>query len=206
MKSIKSNINAIAGYGYYDYLTTNFSYASLKANGDTLVRPTFPFDKPRFTLLSYYGRLIYTFNNKYILAGSLRTDGSSRFLPANRWGVFPSAAFTWKVGQENFLNNSNTISNLNLRLSYGVTGNQDGVPLYGYLPFYTYSTNSSLYQIGNTFYHLYAPVGYNTGLKWEQTATYNVGVDYGFLKNRITGSIDLYSKKTTDQSYLECRF
>lgn len=200
IKSLNSNVNATAGYGYYDYLTTNYNYAARYANDSTVpgTTPTFPFDKPRFTLLSYYSRLIYTYNNKYIFAGSLRTDGSSRFAPANRWGVFPSAAVTWKIGQEQFLKNSKTVSNLNLRLSYGVTGNQDGIGLYSYIPNYTYSTNQSLYQIGSTFYHVYAPVGYNSDIKWEQTATYNAGLDYGFFKNRINGSLDVYDKKTTN--------
>lgn len=121
----------------------------MKANGDTITSsiPTFPFDKPRYTLLSYYGRLIYTFDNKYILAGSLRTDGSSRFSKQNRWGVFPSVAFTWKLKEEGFLVNANAVSNLNLRVSYGVTGNQAGIALYSYLPDYTLSTNASLYQL-----------------------------------------------------------
>lgn len=199
-RAIKSNVNATAGYGYYDYKTINYSYPNLKANGDTIASsvPTFPFDIPRFTLLSYYGRLIYTYNNKYIFAGSLRTDGSSRFSPTNRWGVFPSAAVTWKIGQEQFLRSSRTVSNLNLRLSYGVTGNQDGIGLYSYIPDYSLSTNASLYQIGSQFYHVYAPVGYNSNLKWETTGTYNAGVDFGFLRNRISGSIDVYDKKTTN--------
>lgn len=198
--SIKSNINAVAGYGYYDYLTKNYNYPNFKSNGDTIAgsTPVFPFDEPRFTLISYYGRLIYTFNDKYILSGSLRTDGSSRFAPENRWGVFPSLALTWKLKQEDFLLNASALSNLNLRLSYGKTGNQDEINLYSYIPNYSYSGNASLYQIGSDFYHVYAPVGYNADLTWEKTATYNIGVDYGFLHNRINGSVDFYVKKTTD--------
>ncbi len=200
IKSIKSNINATAGYGYYDYLTTNYNYPGLYANGDTDLssKVTFPIDKPRYTLLSYYGRLIYTFDNKYVLSGSYRTDGSSRFSPSNRWGVFPTVAFGWKAKQEKFLANVKAISDLKVRLSYGVTGQQAGIGLYNYLPNYSLGSNASLYQIGNTFYHVYAPVAYNASLKWEQTATYNLGIDYGFLNNRINGTLDFYSKTTSD--------
>ncbi|MBS1669421.1 MAG: SusC/RagA family TonB-linked outer membrane protein [Bacteroidetes bacterium] len=200
ISAIKSNINATAGYGYYDYLTVNYNYPNFYSSGDTIPgsQPTFPFDKPRFTLLSYYARLIYTLEDKYILAASIRTDGSSRFAPANRFGVFPSLALTWRMQQENFLKNSNVVSTLNVRASYGVTGNQDGIGLYNYLPFYNYSTITSLYQIGDSFYHVYAPNGYNANIKWEQTATTNLGVDFGFLKNRINGSVDVYDKQTTN--------
>ena len=200
IKSIKSNINATAGYGYYDYLTTNNNYASLYANGDTNIssKPAFAFDKPRYTLLSYYGRLIYTFDSKYILAASFRTDGSSRFSAVNRWGYFPTVALTWKLKQEQFLESVKAISDLKLRLSYGVTGQQAGIALYSYIPNYSLSTNASLYQLGNKFYSLWAPVGYNSNIKWEQTATFNVGLDYGFLNNRISGAIDIYNKNTTN--------
>ena len=104
-KSIKSSINAIAGYGYYNNLTTNWNYPSIRANGDTIPGslPLYPTSPAENTLISCYGRLIYTFNNKYILSGSIRTDGSSRFSPSTRWGTFPSVAFTWKMQQEKFL-------------------------------------------------------------------------------------------------------
>lgn len=200
LKSIKSNINATAGYGYYDFLTKVFYYPSRNANGAVVAgsEPAFPFDKPQNTLISYYGRVIYTFDEKYIFAGSVRTDGSSRFAPENRWGVFPSAAFTWRINQESFLKNSKTLSDLKLRLSYGITGQQDGIPYYSYLPTYSLSAASAKYQLGDTFYGMYAPAGYDKSIKWEQTATYNAGVDYGFFNNRISGSVDVYFKKTKD--------
>jgi len=198
--SIKSNINLTAGYGYYDNLKTENFFAKLNQRNDTIAgsQPVFPFDKPRNTLISYYGRLIYTYDSKYILAASLRTDGSSRFSKENRWGVFPSVAFTWRINQENFLKDNSVLSDLKLRLSYGETGNQDGIDLYSYLPVYEQSTNASLYQIGNKFYYLYAPNAYDANIKWEQTATTNLGIDYGFLNNRLYGSVDFYIKKTKD--------
>ncbi|MCO4294254.1 SusC/RagA family TonB-linked outer membrane protein [Solitalea sp. MAHUQ-68] len=200
LKSIKSTINATAGYGYYDFLTTKYFYASHKANGDIVSgsQPAFPFDKPQARLISYYGRFIYSYDSKYTLAGSLRTDGSSKYAPENRWGLFPSLAFTWRINEENFLKSSRSISDLKLRLSYGSTGQQDGIPYYSYLPVYSYSVAAAAYQFGNTFYQMSSPNAYDSSIKWEQTDTYNAGFDYGFADNRITGAVDVYFKKTKD--------
>jgi iron complex outermembrane receptor protein len=200
LRAIKSNINATAGYGYYDNLTTNYFYYSFKANGDTVSgsKPAYPVDEPRNTLISYYARLIYTFNSKYILAASIRSDGSSKFAPDYRWGTFPSVAFTWRINQESFLKNAHTLTDLKLRLSYGVTGNQDGIGNYGYIPSYTLSSSSSQYQLGNSYYYMTTPSAYVSDLRWEQTQSSNIGLDYGFWNNRITGSIDAYYKKTKD--------
>lgn len=200
LKSIKSNIDVIAGYGYYNNLSTNWNYPSIRANGDTIPGsiPLYATSPAENTLISYYGRLIYTFNTKYILSASIRSDGSSKFSPSTRWGTFPSAAFTWRVQQENFLRDSRVLSNLNLRLSYGVTGNQDGIADYSYLPVYSLSTNGSEYQFGGSNYNMATAAAYDAQLKWEQTAAWNAGVDYGFLNNRITGAIDLYYKKTSN--------
>ena len=198
IKVIKSNISAVAGYGYYNNLSTNFNYAAFDSKGDTIPgsAPTYKFDKPENTLISYYGRLIYTYNDKYILMGSLRTDGSSRFAPNDRWGVFPAGSIGWRINKEEFLKNSRAVSNLKLRLSYGVTGNQDGIDDYSYLPDYYLSTVNSQYQFGNKFYSMFTPSAFNANLQWEQTASTDVGLDYGFLDGRITGSIDYYYKKT----------
>lgn len=200
LKDIKSNINVTAGYGYYNNLSTNDNYPTFRANGDTIpgTKPLFALDKPENTLISYYGRLIYTFDNKYILAASLRTDGSSRFAPDTRWGTFPSVAFTWRLNCESFLVNSKTFSDLKLRLSYGVTGNQDGIYNYPYQSIYSLSGNGSNVLFGNTYYSMGTPAAYDAGIKWEQTATYNAGIDYGFLNGRINGSLDFYFKKTKD--------
>jgi TonB-linked SusC/RagA family outer membrane protein len=196
--AMKSTINATAGYGYYNNSTTNYSFASFSANGDTIAgsQPKFAFDIPENTLISYYGRLIYTLDDKYILAGSVRTDGSSRFSPENRWGVFPSVALTWRINKESFLSNSSKLSDLKLRLSYGITGNQDGIANYSYLGIYSISSNASQYQFGSQFYNMTAPAAYDANIKWEQTATANAGLDYGFFDNRFTGSLDVYFKKT----------
>lgn len=200
LKSIKSNINVTAGYGYYNNLETKYNFPFIRYNGDTVpnTQPKYPYDKPQTRLLSYYGRLIYTFNQKYILAASLRTDGSSRFGPDERWGLFPSVALTWRVNQEAFLKDARVLSDLKLRLSYGVTGNQDGIDPYAYQANYAFSDNSSKVQLGNTWYNMASPAAYDAHLKWEQTASSNIGLDYGFLDNRISGAIDVYYKKTKD--------
>ncbi len=200
LKSIKSTINAVAGYGYYNNLTTNYNYPSVRANGDTIPASTPPYatTPTETTLISFYGRLIYTFDGKYILSGSIRDDGSSRFGPSNRWGVFPSGAFTWRIQQEKFLESATVLSNLNLRVSYGVTGNQDGILPYSYLPVYAVSSNGSRYPFGDTTSTMATASAYDANLKWEQTATWNSGIDYGFLNNRIYGSIDVYYKKTSN--------
>ncbi|HVZ98022.1 MAG TPA: TonB-dependent receptor [Chitinophagaceae bacterium] len=198
ISSIKSHIDAVAGYAYQDFLTTNFSYPDLTVDNYVISAPNYPFDKPENTLISYYGRLNYTLADKYYLTGTIRTDGSSRFNPHNRWGVFPSGAFAWKIKNENFLKNSNIVSDLKLRLGYGLTGQQDGIGDYDYQTFYKLSNQLAEYQLGNNFYQSYRPAGYYYNRKWEQTATYNAGIDFGFLDNRISGSVDYYYKLTTN--------
>lgn len=192
------NVDAVAGYGYYDFLTTNYSFPDLTSDGTAITSPSFAFDKPEYTLLSYWSRINLSFNDRYLLTGSIRTDGSSRFAPKERWGVFPAGAFAWNIKNEKFLQNSKAFTALKLRLGYGLTGQQSGIGYYDYNSFYGYSDNTSQYQLGNTFYHMYAPGGYYPQRTWEQTATYNGGLDFGFAHNRINGSVDVYYKKTTN--------
>lgn len=200
LSSIKSRFDVLAGYSYNDYQTKNYNFANYYANGTKQPNsdPTFAFDIPEHTLLSYFGRANFTYNDKYLLTGTLRRDGSSRFGSNNKWGTFPSVALAWKIKEEGFLKNSNVVSDLKLRAGYGVTGQQDGLGNYSYLSFYSLSQGNAAYQFGNNYYQGYRPSGYNPNLKWEQTATSNVALDYGFLNNRITGSVDFYYKKTTD--------
>ncbi|MER3127513.1 TonB-dependent receptor, partial [Bacillus pumilus] len=160
----------------------NFNFADKRANGQIIPgsNPAFPIDKPQYTLISYYGRLNYALMDKYLLTLNVRTDGSSRFGVDNRWGIFPSAAFAWKISDENFLKNSKVVSDLKLRLGYGVTGQQDGIAYYGYIPNYGLSNNTAQYQFGNTYYNMYRPNAYDANLKWEQTENTNIAVDFGF--------------------------
>jgi len=197
--AIKSQLDLTAGHTYQDWLTHSINYIDYTAMGDIYADIDFPFDEPRNTLMSFFGRLNYTFNNRYLVTASLRYDGSSRFSEDNRWGLFPSAAFAWRIDQESFLKNVKPISNLKLRLGYGVTGQQEiGNDRYAYLARYKLSTDKYQYQLGDTFYKMYRPAGYDSDIKWESTTTYNAGLDFGLLKDRITGSFDVYLKKTKD--------
>ena len=146
--------------------------------------------------MSYYGRLNLDINSKYLITASLRRDGSSRFRKENRWSVFPAAAIAWKMGEEKIFKNIKLISELKLRAGYGVTGQQDGLNNYDFAAFYSLGDNAAQYQFGNTFYNVYRPSGYYPTRQWEQTATTNIGLDFGFANNRISGSIDYYFKKT----------
>lgn len=127
--------------------------------------------------------------NKYLLTVTVRRDGSSRFHPDNRWGTFPSFALAWKIKEENFLKNVDAVSELKLRLGYGQTGQQDIYLYYPYLARYEQSSNVAQYQFGDQFYYMYRPAAYDQEIKWESTETYNAGLDFGFLDNRITGSL-----------------
>ena len=200
IKSIQSVIDLTAGYGYYNNLSINYSYANYFFDGSQQVnsKPPFNIDSPQNRLMSYYGQLQYRFKEKYLLNGMIRTDGSSRLNPDNRWLTYYSAGAAWRISQENFLKNSNVISDLKLRVSYGITGQQDGIGNYSYLANYGISNQTAQYQLGSQFFNMYRPIAYNPELTWEQTATSNIGLDYGFFKNRITGSIDVYLKETKD--------
>jgi TonB-dependent starch-binding outer membrane protein SusC len=151
-----------------------------------------------YYLLSFFGRFNYTLKDKYLLTATVRYDGTSRFAPENRFETFPSLAIAWKIKEESFLKDSKTVSELKLRLGYGRTGQQDlrqGGD-YPYMSTYTRSDDAARYQFGNTFYHTLRPDPYNRAIQWETGETYNAGIDYGFLTNRITGSIDVYKKKS----------
>lgn len=198
LKAIDSRIDVTAGTGYYDFISTTINSPDYTTDGTKASSPKFIMDKPQYTMISYYGRMNYTFKGKYFLTAAVRTDGSSRFAKENRWGVFPSGALAWRISDENFLKGNRVVSDLKLRLGYGETGQQDGIGYFDYVSYYALSNNQAQYQLGNNFYNLYRPAGYYPARKWEQTATYNIGLDYGFLQNRITGSVEVYYKKTTD--------
>lgn len=201
LKAINSRIDVVGGYAFQNFVKTVYNYRSYYLDGTptgTGAQPAFPYDKPENTLLSYYGRVNYAYKNRYLLTGTIRTDASSRFPTNNRYGVFPSGAIAWKIKEESFLKNSPVLSDLKVRVAYGITGQQDGLDNYSSVINYFLTDVSSQYQFGNSFYRGYTLGGYNTNIKWEQTATSNAGLDFGFLNNRITGSIDVYDKKTTD--------
>ncbi|GGE45686.1 SusC/RagA family TonB-linked outer membrane protein [Pedobacter psychrotolerans] len=199
-KSIKSRIDATAGYSYNDYLTTQYFYPVFDAVGNKVANsdPAFPFNKPQYRLISYFGRFNYNYDERFLLTATVRRDGSSRFGPAFKYGTFPSVALAWTAKNETFLKDVKAISNLKVRASYGITGQQDGIDNYGYLSTYGLSSLNAQYQFGDTFYQMYRPSAYIANIKWEETATANIGLDFGLFDNRISGSLDFYQKKTSD--------
>jgi TonB-dependent starch-binding outer membrane protein SusC len=194
----QNRIDIMAGTEYQNYLTTNHSFKSYAYDTAVTFVPQFPFDKPQNRILSYLGRINYSFKNLINATVSFRRDGSSKFSPENRWANFPSAALAFSLNELNGLNNSRSLNVLKLRFGYGITGQQDGIGNYDYISYYGLSNNRAEYQFGNNFYQMYRPGGYYANRKWEQTATSNIAIDYGFFDNRINGSLEFYYKKTTD--------
>lgn len=197
-KAILGSLDLMAGYSYQDWMTKDYKYSEKTAGGTEYNKPVFPYDLPRNTLVSFYGRVNYSLLDRYLITATVRTDGSSRFAPKYRWGVFPSLALAWKVKEESFLKEVDAISDLKLRLGYGMTGQQDGIANYSYQSVYALSGNEKRYLFGDKWYNMYKPAAYDAEIKWEQTATTNIGLDYGFLNGRLYGSIDLYVKHTKD--------
>ena len=209
LKKINSKIDVLVGHSYQDFITNVYNYPSLSYRAfadpskplkkDTIAgsEPTFLTDKPQYRLESYLGRVNITIANNYLLTASIRRDASSKFSPDTRVGYFPAVAAAWKL-KEDFFKASTVLTELKLRLGWGITGQQDFGNLYPYLPRYSQSTNTAQYQFGNTFYSFLRPAAYDANIKWETTTTSNIGLDFGFLNNRISGSIDAYYKKTKD--------
>lgn len=196
LKAIDSRIDIMGGYSYQDFIRESTDIdLNLRTPADTFTNSYY---KSQNTLVSFYGRLNYSLKNRYLLTLTVREDGSSRFSPETRWGFFPSAALAWKVKEEGFLRNVDAVSDLKVRLGYGVTGQQEVFGDYPYLARYTPSENNAQYQLGNVFYTTLRPEGYDANIKWEETETYNAGLDYGFAGGRIYGSIDYYFKRTKD--------
>ncbi|MBO4635455.1 MAG: TonB-dependent receptor [Bacteroidales bacterium] len=197
--SIKSNLEVTAGYDYQFWQYTNAEYIELNDMTPPTQQAASAADDQRHVLLSYYGRINYNYDGRYYLSASFRRDGSSRFSKDKRWGTFPSVALAWKISNEEFFSGLKPVfSNLKLRASYGVTGQQDGIANYSYLPLYTESQSGAHYMFGGTPIHTYRPSAYNSNLTWETTKAWNFGLDFGFLDDRITGYFDYYDRKTED--------
>ena len=157
--------------------------------------------KNHLQLLSFFGRVNYTFKDRYLLTATVRGDATSRFSKDNRWGIFPAVALGWRISEESFMEGTRSWWNdLKLRAGWGETGQQSVDNFYNaYTPTYTPSQPGSFYPNGNGGWLIPAfPAGINPDLKWETTETWNVGIDYGFLNNRISGSIEYYLRKTRD--------
>ena len=207
LTGIESKIDATAGYSWQQFKRQSFSYTR------GIVDDTHPYQKTDSTyrapvilrLISFFGRVNYTFKDRYLLTLTVRDDGSSRFYDGfskspspNQWGLFPSAALAWKIKEESFLKNVNAISGLKLRLGWGITGQQDIGSDFPAQAIYTVSSPGSYYPIGGEYVPTLRPSAYDGTIKWERTDTKNIGLDFGFLKDRITGSFDIYKRVTTN--------
>ncbi|GGF65869.1 SusC/RagA family TonB-linked outer membrane protein [Wenyingzhuangia marina] len=191
----KHGINLVGGYSFQKFDVDNYNYDSEKEqNGND-----FEFiDKNRNTLLSYFGRLNYDFDGKYLLTATLRADASSKLNPDNRWGLFSSFAAAWNIHKESFLEGNQNINELKLRLGYGEVGNVNGLGDYLFLTRYSGSQSTANYQFGSQYYQTYRPNPVNTNLRWEVGRTYNAGIDYAFFNRKISGSLNVYLKETQD--------
>lgn len=195
-EDIKSNVDLTAGYDYQYWKSTTPLYYTKSAAGTNL--STVKASDYRHVMLSYYGRINYSFDGKYLLTATVRRDASSRFSKDTRWGTFPSVALGWTLTEEPWLKNQKVLSNLKLRASYGVTGQQEGIGNYNYLSVYTYSVTGAEAFINGQYINTYRPEAYVSDLKWETTTSWNFGLDFGFLDGRIGGAIDFYTRKTKD--------
>jgi len=195
-ENIKSNVDLTAGYDYQYWKSTTLLYYTKSAAGTTL--STVKASDYRHVMLSYYGRVNYSFDGKYLLTATVRRDASSRFSKDTRWGTFPSVALGWTLTEEPWLKDNKVVSNLKLRASYGVTGQQEGIGNYNYLPVYTSSVTGAEALINGQYITTYRPEAYVSDLKWETTTSWNFGLDFGFLNGRIGGAIDFYTRKTKD--------
>lgn len=200
-----SEIDATAGYSYERSTGDYPSFYAESLSSDLLGRNGIPASKVQRTFLtvdesrlaSFFGRINYSLRDRYLLTLSVRRDGSSKFGPSEQWGTFPSAAVAWRIIDEPFLNGVSALSDLKLRLSWGVNGNQ---AFANYQAFSSYEIGGSTAQtqFGNGFVATIRPSAADPGIKWEETTSYNVGADYGFLDDRISGAIEYYVKKTAD--------
>ena len=208
LPALQSRIDVMGGYSWQHFweggsafetnipnnlaFRNNHSQDSLVVQEDTRWRT-------EYFLVSFFGRLNYSMMDRYLFTFTLRNDGTSRFVGENRWGLFPAAAFAWRIDQENFMQNAGIVSELKFRLGYGVTGQQDlGAGNYPALARYTLSRQGGYYFFGEDQMGTLRPEGYDENLKWEETTTYNVGFDYGFANDRFTGSLDFYFRETKD--------
>jgi len=193
-------LDVTAGYSYQDWMSRGPNNPTFNQAQDSIIgAASSPY--PNYTknvLLSYYARAIYSYKGKYIVNASLRRDGSSRFSSEQRWGLFPAVSGAWIISEENFLKNSKSINMLKLRGGWGVTGQQDGIGDYAYIGNYFLGATTAQYAFGGQYYQVLRPAGFDANLKWETTASYNLGLDFGFKNDRFSGSIDVYRKETSD--------
>jgi TonB-dependent starch-binding outer membrane protein SusC len=197
LSSIRSRIDVMAGYTWQDWITKTPAFDDLRADKSIFKAAGTP-GEDQNTLVSFYGRLNYSLMNRYLLTFTMRRDGSSRFAKDNRWGNFPSAAAAWVISEESFMQPVSWISNLKLRAGWARTGQQDIGLNYGYQSNIFYGDSAAQYQFGGQYYVVARPAAYDEKLKWEETESYNIGLDVGFANNRYNLTVEYYEKITSD--------
>ncbi len=205
LNALPGTVDATAGYSYAQsygeypwYQATGLSTDVLGGSGVTTATTVQNgTDVQESKLISFFGRLNYNIDDRYLLALSVRRDGSSRFGPGNEWGTFPSASVGWRLSQERFLLGVSSLSDLKLRASWARTGNQN-FGNYQQYSTYRFGDNQTTVQFGNTFVPTIRPSAVDPNIKWEATQAYNLGLDFGFWNQRVSGSIDWYTKDTDD--------
>ena len=195
-EQLKSNFDLTAGYDYQMWTNKTPDYDRYNVYGE--VQGHAAATDQRHALISWYGRLNYSFDERYLLTATLRADGTSRFSKDNRWGYFPSFGIGWRVNEEAFMKDVRWLDNLKLRVSYGETGQQEIGNNYGYMPVYSLSNSGAYYYLGGTYIPMYRPQAYIENLKWESTSSWNYGFDFSVLENRLSGSFDYYTRQTKD--------
>ena len=199
-------LDVIAGYSWQNNYWANRSIRYFNVTDQVSLGPGETVDtrylkyRNENYLVSFYGRVNYSIDSRYVFTFSARGDGSSKFAKAHRWGFFPSGAFAWNIAQEPFMKGSKAVSTMKFRVSVGVTGQQDGIGDYVHLARYNISNSPSyMYNMGDGVYvKPITPQSYDPTIRWETTITYNIGLDYGFFNDRLSGSIDAYVRDTKD--------
>lgn len=196
----KHNLDATLGYSWQHVWQGDQSFSYFNDTNERNPNNTSLLYREESYLVSFYGRVNYSFDSRYLLTVSLRADGSSKFSKENRWGYFPAAAFAWNIKEEQFLKDVDAVTALKVRLGYGETGQQE-IGNYRYMPRYGYSedkTSNQAFMGSDGYKNYYTPYAYDPNIKWETTVTYNIGVDFGFADNLVSGSLDVYRRDTKD--------
>ncbi len=206
------HIGALAGYSWerndYQYhgannrqFGTNLLGADNLQSGENLLPADVTSNRNMYKMISFFGRLTYNFSEKYVLAGTMRRDGSSKFGANNKWGIFPSFSAAWNVSKEGFLNSVSLINDLKVRVGYGVTGNQESIDPYRSLNLYGSKDIGQYYNDGKWYTAYGVTQNANPDLKWEKSAMSNIGIDFSIMENRISGTLEYYKKVTSDLLY-----
>jgi iron complex outermembrane receptor protein len=194
--SIDSRLDATVGYTFQQFYRHG-RYVNNDLQGNESQYATDNGLSSENWIESYFARAFYSYKDRYSLTFTTRMDTSSRFGPDNQTGIFPSAAAAWTLSEEEFMKGQELFSNLKFRAGWGITGQQE-INDFEYLGLYTLGDQKVMYQLGDTFYYTLRPEGYNSDIKWEETTTLNLGVDFGILDDKITASVDVYDKYTKD--------